>query len=58
MFYGADDYSVNNLLEDIKNDTTLLAYELEGKPMPKEHGPWELLFLTCMLGKDLDFWTK
>jgi len=41
MFYGADDYSVNNLLEDIKNDTTLLAYELEGKPIPKEHG-WPL----------------
>ncbi len=41
MFYGADGYSVNNLLEDIENDTTLLAYELEGKPIPREHG-WPL----------------
>ncbi|HIH25394.1 sulfite oxidase-like oxidoreductase [Candidatus Woesearchaeota archaeon] len=38
MFYGADGYSTNNLLEDIENDTTLLAYLLDSKPIPKEHG--------------------
>lgn len=41
MFYGADGYSVNNLLGDIENDTTLLTYELDGKPLPRDHG-WPL----------------
>lgn len=38
MFYGADGYSTNNLLSDLENDSTLLAYLLESKPITKEHG--------------------
>lgn len=38
MFYGADGYSTNNLLEDIENDTTLLAYSLDEQPLPRDHG--------------------
>ena len=39
MFYGSDGYSTNNIIEDL--DEALLAYALEGKPIPKEHG-WPL----------------
>jgi len=39
MFYGADGYSTNDIIEDL--DNAMLAYELEGKPIPREHG-WPL----------------
>jgi len=41
VFECADDYSTNLYLHELKNDNVLLAYELEGKPLPQEHG-WPL----------------
>ncbi len=36
--YSADGYSSNVPREDLERDNVLLAYELEGKPIPREHG--------------------
>ena len=38
---GLDDYSTNVPIQDLRHDNVLLAYELKGKPIPKEHG-WPL----------------
>ncbi len=39
MFHGSDGYSTNILIKDLNNNNkTLLAYELENKLIPKEHG--------------------
>src|SRR3989344_3896237 len=46
MFYGMDGYSTNDTLEDMEN--SLLAYELEGKPIPREHG-WPLRVIIPQL---------
>jgi len=35
---SADEYSTNVPREDLEKDNVLLAYELEGKPLPREHG--------------------
>ena len=35
---SADGYTTNNLFSDLNKENVLLAYELEGKPIPKEHG--------------------
>ena len=40
-----DGYTTNTPREDLeKDDRVILAYELEGKPLPKEHG-WPLRFI-------------
>ncbi len=36
--YGLDDYTTNVPIEDLRSDNVLLAYELEGQPLPPEHG--------------------
>lgn len=35
---SADGYTTNNMLADMNKENVLLAYELEGQPIPKEHG--------------------
>ncbi len=38
---GLDDYSTNVPIEDLRKENILLAYELKGGPIPREHG-WPL----------------
>lgn len=38
MQYGLDDYTVNVPLEKLMEDNVILAYELDGHPLPREHG--------------------
>lgn len=38
---GMDGYTTNVPREDLEQDNVILAYELEGKPIPREHG-WPL----------------
>ena len=38
---GMDGYSTNVPREDLERENVLLAYELDGKPLPREHG-WPL----------------
>jgi len=41
MFYGADGYSTNDTFEDLNQEGVILAYELDNKSIPKDHG-WSL----------------
>ena len=50
MFYGSDGYSTNVLIEDLNNDTTLLAYELENKSIPREHGAPLRIIISHLYG--------
>lgn len=36
--YGKDGYSTNVPREDVERDDVYLVYELDGKPIPREHG--------------------
>ena len=36
--YGKDDYSTNATREDIEKGNVFLAFELDGKPIPRENG--------------------
>jgi DMSO/TMAO reductase YedYZ molybdopterin-dependent catalytic subunit len=36
--YGKDGYSTNVPREDVERENVFLAFELEGKPIPREHG--------------------
>ncbi len=36
--YGKDGYSTNVPREDLEKEDVFLAFELDGKPIPKEHG--------------------
>lgn len=36
--YGRDGYSTNVPREDVEKENVFLAFELDGKPIPKEHG--------------------
>jgi DMSO/TMAO reductase YedYZ molybdopterin-dependent catalytic subunit len=36
--YGKDGYSTNVPREDVEKENVFLAFELEGKPIPREHG--------------------
>jgi len=36
--YGRDDYTTNVPREDVERDDCFLAFELDGKPIPREHG--------------------
>ncbi len=38
MFYGADGYSTNDTFEDLNQEGVMLAYSLDNKPIPREHG--------------------
>ncbi|HLC58731.1 MAG TPA: sulfite oxidase-like oxidoreductase [Candidatus Nanoarchaeia archaeon] len=39
--YGMDGYSTNVPREDLEKENVILAYELDGQPIPQEHG-WPL----------------
>ncbi len=69
--YGLDSYTTNVVLDEVSKDNVLLAYELDGKPLPLEHGaPLRLIipelyawkgskFLTALEFSDVDksgFW--
>ncbi|HLP79966.1 MAG TPA: molybdopterin-dependent oxidoreductase [Acidobacteriota bacterium] len=36
--YGLDNYTTNVPREDVERDDVFLVYELDGKPIPQEHG--------------------
>jgi len=38
VFYSADDYSTSLSLKDSLRENVLLAYKLNGQPLPREHG--------------------
>jgi hypothetical protein len=38
VFYGADDYSSSLTLEEINDEDVILAYEMNGEPLPIEQG--------------------
>ncbi|MFX1296367.1 MAG: molybdopterin-dependent oxidoreductase [Promethearchaeota archaeon] len=38
VFYAADDYSSSLTIEEATEDNVLLAYEMNGEPLPAEHG--------------------
>ena len=38
MQYGADGYSTNNPLSELMHPEVLVAYALDGRPIPREHG--------------------
>ena len=38
MQFGKDSYSTNNSLEELLHPDVILAYALDGQPIPREHG--------------------
>jgi DMSO/TMAO reductase YedYZ molybdopterin-dependent catalytic subunit len=38
MQYGADGYTTNNALSELMHPDVILAYALDGKPIPRDHG--------------------
>ncbi len=38
MQHGKDGYTTNNALEELRQPDVILAYALDGKPIPREHG--------------------
>ncbi len=38
MQYGADGYTTNNALEELMHPDVIVAYALNGQPIPREHG--------------------
>ena len=36
--YGADSYTTNNALEELLHPDVIVAYALDGQPIPREHG--------------------
>jgi DMSO/TMAO reductase YedYZ molybdopterin-dependent catalytic subunit len=38
MQHGKDGYTTNNSLEELMHPDVILAYALDGKPIPREHG--------------------
>ncbi len=38
MQHGKDGYTTNNSLEELRHPDVILAYALDGKPIPREHG--------------------
>lgn len=38
MQYGADGYSTNNALSELMHPDVIVAFALDGKPIPREHG--------------------
>lgn len=56
--YGKDDYSTNVPREDVERDNVFLAFELEGKPIPREHGYVRLIIPHLYFWKTSKFLTK
>ncbi len=46
--YGMDGYSTNVPREDLEKENVIIAYELEGKPIPREHG-WPIRIIIPQL---------
>jgi DMSO/TMAO reductase YedYZ molybdopterin-dependent catalytic subunit len=38
MQYGKDGYTTNNALEELMHPDVIVAYALDGQPIPREHG--------------------
>ncbi len=38
MQYGKDGYTTNNALEELLHPDVIVAYALDGQPIPREHG--------------------
>jgi DMSO/TMAO reductase YedYZ molybdopterin-dependent catalytic subunit len=57
--YGTDGYTTNVPLEKVMTDTAILAYELDGKPLPREHGgPLRMIIPELYAWKGSKFLTK
>ncbi|MDO8661526.1 MAG: molybdopterin-dependent oxidoreductase, partial [Candidatus Woesearchaeota archaeon] len=56
--YGADGYSTNVPREDVEKDTVFLAFALNGKPIPKEHGYVRLIIPQLYAWKTSKFLTQ
>lgn len=59
MQYGLDSYTTNVPIESIQADNVILAYELNGEPLPKEHGsPLRMIIPDLYAWKGSKFLTK
>ncbi len=59
VFYSYDNYTTNIPLEELRNDDVLIAYELEGKEIPPEHGGPVRMIVPMLYGwKSAKFLTK
>lgn len=59
MQYGLDSYTTNVPIEKIQADNVILAYELNGDPLPKEHGaPLRMIIPDLYAWKGSKFLTK
>lgn len=56
--YGADGYSTNVPREDVERDNVFLAFALDGKPIPKEHGYVRLIIPHLYTWKTSKFLTQ
>jgi DMSO/TMAO reductase YedYZ molybdopterin-dependent catalytic subunit len=57
--YGLDDYTTNVPLEKLMANDVLLAYELDGQPLPREHGgPLRMIIPKLYAWKGSKFLTK
>lgn len=57
--YGLDGYTTNVPIEAIHKDNVILAYELYGRPLPREHGkPLRLIIPDLYAWKGSKFLTK
>lgn len=56
--YGKDGYSTNVPKEDLRRENVFLAFEFEGKPIPKEHGYIRLIIPHLYAWKTSKFLTK
>jgi DMSO/TMAO reductase YedYZ molybdopterin-dependent catalytic subunit len=56
---GLDDYTTNTPLEALLADNVILAYELDGEPLPREHGgPLRMIIPQLYAWKGSKFLTK
>jgi DMSO/TMAO reductase YedYZ molybdopterin-dependent catalytic subunit len=57
--YGTDGYTTNTPLAKINTDTAILAYELDGEPLPRDHGgPMRMIIPELYAWKGSKFITK
>lgn len=56
--YGADGYSTNVTRDDVMKHTAFIAFELDGKPIPREHGGIRIIIPHLYAWKGSKFLTK
>jgi DMSO/TMAO reductase YedYZ molybdopterin-dependent catalytic subunit len=57
--YGFDSYTTNTSLEALQQENVFLAYELEGEPLPRDHGaPLRMIIPHLYAWKGSKFLTK